>query len=41
MTEDRRVYYCQGEIERVEFVRDAAGKVTGLTSSLDPAVKIR
>jgi mono/diheme cytochrome c family protein len=41
VTEDRRLYYCQGEIERVEFVRNAAGKVTGLTSSMDPAVKIR
>ena len=41
VTEDRRVYFCQGEVERVEFVRDASGKVTGLTSSLEPAVKIR
>ncbi len=41
VTEDRRVYFCESEVERVEFVRDAAGKVTGLLSSLDPAVKIR
>ena len=41
VTEDRRLYFCQGESERLEFVRDASGKVTGLLSSLDPAVKIR
>jgi hypothetical protein len=41
VTEDRRIYFCQGEIERLAFVRDASGRVTGLTSSLDPAVKIR
>jgi mono/diheme cytochrome c family protein len=41
VTEDRRLYFCKGEFDRIEFVRDAAGKVTGLTSSLDPAVKIR
>jgi mono/diheme cytochrome c family protein len=41
VTEDRRVYFCQSEVERIEFVRDASGKVVGLTSSLEPAVKIR
>jgi len=41
VTEDRRVYFCQGQPEKVEFVRDASGKVTGLVNSLDPAVKIR
>ena len=41
VTEDRRVYFCQGETDRVEFVRDASGRVTGLLGNLDPAVKIR
>ena len=41
VTEDRRLYFCKGEFDRIEFVRDASGKVTGLTSSLDPAQKIR
>jgi mono/diheme cytochrome c family protein len=41
VTEDRRVYFCQGQIERVEFVRDASGPVTGFTSSLEPAIKIK
>jgi mono/diheme cytochrome c family protein len=41
VTEDRRIYFCQAEMERAEFVRDGSGKVTGLLSSLEPAVKIR
>jgi len=41
VTTDRRLYICQTDIDRIEFVRDTAGKVTGLTSNLDPAKKIR
>jgi mono/diheme cytochrome c family protein len=40
-TEDRRIYYCHGDIEPIEFVRDASGKVTGLLGNMAPAVKIR
>ncbi|HXT69319.1 MAG TPA: c-type cytochrome [Vicinamibacterales bacterium] len=41
VTENRRVYFCQGAVERIEFVRDASGKVTGLTNILEPARKIK
>ena len=41
LTEDRKVYFCKEESDRLEFVRDASGKVTGLLGILDTAVKIR
>jgi mono/diheme cytochrome c family protein len=41
VTTDRKLYICQGDIERIEFVRDSTGKITGLLNSLEPAVKIR
>jgi mono/diheme cytochrome c family protein len=41
LTEDRLGYFCENSADRIVFVRDAAGKVTGLTFSLDPGVKIR
>jgi len=41
LTEDQRTYFCKDSADRIAFVRDASGKVTGLTFSLDPAVKIR
>jgi hypothetical protein len=41
VTTDRRTYFCEGDTFRIEFVRDAAGRVTGLTDNLEPARKIR
>ena len=41
VTTDRRVFFCDGDIDRLEFVRDASGRVTGLINNLDPGVKIR
>lgn len=41
VTTDRRVYFCQGEIERVEFVRDQSGRITGLLVLLEPMRKIK
>ena len=41
VTEDRRIFICESDIDRTEFVRDASGKVTGLIDNLEPAVKIR
>jgi hypothetical protein len=41
VTADRRIYLCQTEIDRIEFVRDAAGRITGLVNILEPARKVR
>jgi mono/diheme cytochrome c family protein len=41
VTTDRKTYFCQGEIERIEFVRDTAGKITGMLNILEPGKKIR
>lgn len=41
MTTDRRVYFCEGDIDRLEFVRDASGRITGVTNNLDPGRKIK
>jgi mono/diheme cytochrome c family protein len=41
VTTDRKIYFCQGEIERIEFVRDASGKITGMLNILEPGKKIR
>lgn len=41
VTTDRKTYFCPGDIFRIEFVRDATGRITGLVDSLEPARKIR
>ena len=41
VTTNRRVFFCQGDIDRIEFTRDAAGRITGLVNLLEPGVKVR
>ena len=41
VTTDRRVYFCQGDIDRIEFVRDSAGRITGILNNLEPGIKVR
>jgi hypothetical protein len=41
VTEDRRTYFCQDDIDRIEFVRDAAGKITGMLDNMERGKKIR
>jgi len=41
VTTDRHVYFCEEDIDRLEFVRDATGQVTGVMNILEPGKKIR
>ena len=41
VTTDRRVYICQHDIDRIEFVRDSAGRITGIVNNLEPGIKVK
>ena len=42
VTEDRRVFFCEGDVDHFEFVRDAAGAVSGvLNDGTDRGTRIK
>jgi mono/diheme cytochrome c family protein len=41
VTADRQTYFCEGDIFRIQFVRDGTSRITGITDNLEPARKVR